>query len=451
MSVDSRRHGAPQEVTVMVKLTNFHDLEVLRRKRFTFTHPPRSSKIAPPMSEPHDVSPLESDELPENVHLFEKDGRQIYVIGTAHVSAKSAELVETVLRDLKPDTVAVELCEPRYRALRNPDEWKKLDIVQIIKQGKTFLLLAQLMLGGFQKKVGKKLGVKPGAEMLRAVEVADELGAQTVLADREVTITLRRTWANLGFWGGMKVLWSLLLEGLSEGEELGEEEIERLKTADVLEEAMQDFARALPQVRESLIDERDKYLASKISKAPGNKVVAVVGAGHVPGISRYLDQEIDLSPLEQIPPPSPWGKIAAWVIPLAILVLIIYGFWTAGPAMGTKMVLNFILITAISGGIGALIAWSHPLTILTSIVASPFGAAHPLIASGWIAGLAEASLRKPSVADFEALQEEPLTFKLFWTNRVTRVLLVVIAVNLAVSVGMFVSTYMLASWLAVPT
>ncbi len=391
---------------------------------------------------------LSKDELPDNVHLFEKDGRQIYVIGTAHVSAKSAELVETVLRDLRPDSVAVELCEGRYRALRNPEEWKKLDIVQVIKQGKTFLLLAQLMLGGFQKKVGKKLGVKPGAEMLRAVEVADELGATTVLADREVTITLRRTWSSLGFWGGLKVLWSLLLEGLSEGEELGEEEIERLKTADVLEEAMQDFARALPQVRNSLIDERDRYLASKIAQAPGQKVVAVVGAGHVPGISRYLYDEIDISPLEQIPPPSPWGKVAAWIIPLAVLALVVYGFWSAGPSLGAKMVLNFILTTAISGGIGALVAWAHPLTILSAMVASPIGAAHPLIASGWMAGLVEASLRKPNVADFEELQDEPLSAKLFWTNRVTRVLLVVIAVNLAVSIGMFASTYMIASWLA---
>jgi pheromone shutdown-related protein TraB len=386
--------------------------------------------------------------LPDNVHLFEKDGRQIYVIGTAHVSAKSAELVETVLRDLKPDTVAVELCEPRYRALRNPEEWKKLDIVQVIKQGKAFLLLAQLMLGGFQKKVGKKLGVKPGAEMLRAVEIADELGARTVLADREVTITLRRTWSSLGFWGGLKVLWSLVLEGLSEGQDLGEEEIERLKTADVLEEAMQDFARALPQVRKSLIDERDQYLARKIAQAPGDRVVAVVGAGHVPGISRYLFQEIDLRPLEQIPPPSPWGKVIAWVIPLALLALIVYGFWTAGPEMGGKMVRDFVLWTAGAGGMGALLAMGHPLTILTALVASPFGAAHPLVASGWIAGLAEATLRKPNVADLEQLQDEPLTFKLFWTNRVTRVLLVVLAVNFAVSIGMAVSTGLIASRLA---
>lgn len=409
------------------------------------TTPESEGTAAPPLTESPPAPPAA---LPENVHLFEKDGRQIYVIGTAHVSAKSAELVESVLRDLRPDTVAVELCEPRYRALRNPDEWKKMDIVQVIRSGKTFFLLAQLMLAGFQKKVGKKLGVKPGAEMLKAIEVADELGAKTVLADREVSITLRRTWANLGFWGGMKLLFSLMLEGLSPQEELGEEEIERLKTADVLEEAMQDFAKALPQVRESLIDERDRYLAQKIGAAPGARVVAVVGAGHVPGISRYLYEDIDLAPLEKIPPPSPWGKIIAWAIPLILLALIVYGFWTAGASLGTKMVLDFVLLTGGAGGLGALLVLAHPLTILVAIVASPIGAAHPLIASGWIAGLAEATLRKPNVADFEELQEEPLTVKLFWHNRVTRVLLVVIAVNLMVSLGMFASGWLLASRLA---
>ncbi len=386
--------------------------------------------------------------LPENVHLFEHEGRRIYIIGTAHVSLKSTELVESVLRDIRPDTVAVELCAPRYKALRNPEEWKKTDIVQVIRQGKTFLLLAQLMLSSFQKKVGKKLGVKPGAEMLRAVEIADEIGAETVLADREVTITMRRTWSSLGFWGGMKVLWSLALESLSETEELEVEEIERLKTADVLEEAMQDFARVLPQVRKSLIDERDQYLASKIAGAPGETIVAVVGAGHVPGIARYLNQDIDLAPLEQLPVPSRWGKALAWAFPLAILALIIYGASTAGAAVGGKMAWDFIWITGAAGGIGSLLALAHPLTILAAILGSPIGAAHPLIASGWIAGLVEATLRKPNVEDFEELQDEPITFRLFWRNRVTRVLLVVITTNLMVSLGMFVSGYIIVHQLA---
>lgn len=388
---------------------------------------------------------MNKSELPENVHLFEKDGREIYIVGTAHVSLKSAELVESVVREVQPDSVAVELCAPRFRALKNPEEWKKTDIVQVIKQGKAYLLLAQLVLSGFQKKIGKKLGVKPGLEMLRAVEVAEELGAETVLADREVTITLKRTWGRLGFWKGMKLLATLLAEGFAPGEELSEEEIERLKTADVLEEAMQEFARALPTVRESLIDERDKYLASKIKAAPGAKVVAVVGAGHVPGISRYLHEEIDLAPLETIPPPSPWLKVIGWGIPLLILALIVYGAMTAGTAVGAQMLWDWIWVNAVFGALGSALALAHPLTILVALIVSPFTSANPAVAAGWVTGLVEATLRKPRVEDFESLTEEPLTLRLVYSNRVTRVLLVVILTNLLGSIGTFLSGGVIAS------
>lgn len=382
---------------------------------------------------------MNKDQLPENVHLFEQEGREIYVVGTAHVSLKSAELVEDVVRKVQPDTVAVELCGSRYRALKNPEEWKKTDIVQVVKQGKTYLLLAQLMLAGFQRKIGNQLGVKPGLEMLKAVEVAEELGAETVLADREVSITLRRTWGALGFWGGIKLMATLMMESFAPSEELSEEEIERLKTADVLEEAMQEFARALPSVRESLIDERDRYLASKIRSAPGQRVVAVVGAGHVPGIGRYLDENIELEPLEQIPPPSIWGKVIKWGIPLLILALIAYGFYYGGEGVGTKMVRDWIVVNAVFGGLGSLLAAAHPLTILISFLVSPFTSANPGIAAGWVAGLVEASIRKPRVEDFEALSAEPLGLRLAYKNRVTRVLLVVILTNLLGSLGTFLS------------
>jgi pheromone shutdown-related protein TraB len=388
---------------------------------------------------------MDMSELPENVHLFEKDGRQIYIVGTAHVSQKSAELVESVVRELKPDSVAVELCEPRYRALKNPEEWKKTDIVQVIKQGKSSLLLVQLILSGFQKRIGKKLGVQPGLEMMKAIEAAEEVGAKTVLADREVSITLKRTWGGLGFFGGMKLLSTLILEGFAPSQELDEEEIERLKTADVLEEAMREFAEALPTVRESLIDERDQYLASKINSAPGDRVVAVVGAGHVPGITRYLDQKIDLAPLETVPPPSLWAKIFKWGIPLAILALIIYGAMTAGTDVGKQMLLDWFVINAVFGGVGTLLAAAHPLTILVSFIVSPFTSANPGIAAGWVAGLVEASLRKPRVEDFEMLSSEPVTVKLIYKNRVTRVLLVVILTNLLGAIGTFLSGGIIAS------
>ena len=384
-------------------------------------------------------------DLPENVHLFEREGREIYVVGTAHVSTQSAELVESVVREVQPDAVAVELCEPRFRALKNPEEWKNTDIIQVVKQGKTHLLLAQLLLSGFQKKIGKQLGVKPGLEMMKAIEVAEELGATTVLADREVSITLKRTWSKLGFWGGLKLVVSLAADSLSSPEDLSEDEIERLKKADVLDEAMQEFAKALPTVRESLIDERDKYLTSKIRDCEGQRVVAVVGAGHVPGITRYFDDVIDTAPLEIVPPPSPWSKIFGWGIPLLILSLIAYGMYTAGTAVGTQMIMDWLVINAIFGGLGSLLALAHPLTILVSFLVSPFTSANPAIAAGWVAGLLEATLRKPKVEDFEMLSLEDITLRLIYKNRVTRVLLVVILTNLMGGLGTLLAGFFIGS------
>lgn len=388
---------------------------------------------------------MNTEELPENVHKFQSGDREIYVIGTAHVSAQSAELVEEVIRKVQPDSVAVELCEPRYRALMNPEEWKKTDIVKVVKQGKAYLLLTQLVLSSFQRRIGNKLGVQPGAEMLRAIKIADELGAETVLADREVSITLKRTISNLGFWGGIKALMTLVMESFTETPELTEDDIERLKTTDALEEAMQEFSKALPRVRESLIDERDQYLASKISSSPGKTIVAVVGAGHVPGISTYLDKEIDLERLETLPPPSPWGKIIGWGIPLLILGLVVYGFVTAGSQVGSQMLLDWFWINAAFGGLGSLLALAHPLTILIAFVVSPFTSANPMIAAGWVAGLVEANLRKPQVGDFDELSAEPMSAKLIWKNRVTRVLVVVILTNLMGGLGTFLSGGFIAS------
>ncbi len=383
--------------------------------------------------------------LPDNVKLLSLEGRSIYLVGTAHVSAKSVELVESVLRELRPDTVAVELCEPRLRALKDPESWRKTDVVKVIREGKAFLLLSQLMLASFQKKIGERLGVQPGAEMLKAIDVAEELGIRKVLADREVSITLRRTWRNLGFWGGAKMLAALLTEGLAGGEEVDEEEIERLKTSDVLEEAMQDFAKALPSVRESLIDERDRYLAEKIRTAPGEKIVAIVGAGHVPGIERYIHEATDLAPLETIPPPSKWTKVIAWAIPLVILGLILYGLLYAGTDVGVQMLFDWIWVNALFGVIGALVAFGHPLTVLSAGLVSPITSANPFVASGWIAGLVEASVRKPKVEDFEQLSGSALTMRIAWTNRVTRVLLVVVFTNLFGTVGTFLSGGLIAS------
>ena len=237
------------------------------------------------------ISPLK-----QNVDKIQLDQKEIYLVGTAHISSKSVELAEEIIREIQPHSVAVELCEPRFKALQDPDRWKKTDIFTVIKQKKMYLLMSQLILAGFQKKLGKSLDIKPGAEMMKSVEVANEIGSEIVLADREVRTTLKRTWSSMSIWSATKLMGAMV-GSIFTTQELSEEEIERLKSSDALNEMMKELSDAIPGVQKALIDERDKYLATKIKQSPGDKVVAIIGAGHIPGIKNYIGEDIDLEPL----------------------------------------------------------------------------------------------------------------------------------------------------------
>lgn len=369
-----------------------------------------------------------------DIRLVERDGRKFYLLGTAHVSQASVDLVKETLHELRPDSVAVELCASRYQTLRDPDRWRNTDIVEVIKKGKGNLLLAQLLLASFQKKIGKQLGVKPGAEMMQAMETSQELDIPTVLADRDVGTTLRRTWRRLSWWSLGKLFVSSLF-GIFESSEISKDEVERLKRSDALEEALKELSQHLPEVGETLVDERDKYLAAKIFSAPGERVLAVVGAGHVQGIARYLGEVQDVTPLEHVPPPGKLSKVLGWLIPLAIVAAVVYGFLHWGQNVALRMLGMWAFITACAGALGCLLALAHPLTTFSGFLFAPIGALHPLIATGWMTGLVEAGLRKPTVADFEALSEQNLTLRLMYQNRVTRILLVMLLTNVCVGLG----------------
>lgn len=374
------------------------------------------------------------EEMHADIRQVELDGRTFYLLGTAHVSQASVDLVHDTLHQLKPDSVAVELCHSRYLTLRDPERWKNTDIVAVIKQGRGNLLLAQLLLSSFQKRIGQQLGVKPGAEMMKALETSEELGIPTVLADRDVGTTLRRTWSRLSWWSLVKLLASSLM-GIFESAEISKEEVERLKRSDALEEALKELSVHLPEVGQTLVDERDRYLAAKIFSAPGQRVVAVVGAGHVAGIARYLGQPQDLPALEVIPPKSRLAGLMGWLIPLSIVAALIYGFMHLGNQTGLRMLGTWALLTSVAGGLGCLLSLAHPLTTVSGLLFAPIGALHPLIATGWVTGLVEAGLRKPRVADFESLSEQALTMATLYRNRVTRILLVAMLTNLCVGLG----------------
>jgi pheromone shutdown-related protein TraB len=337
----------------------------------------------------------------QNVHRITREGREIILIGTAHVSRESADLVERVIAEEKPDTVCVELCRPRYEAIQQRDKWQQTDIVKVIREKRTSILLSQLIMASLQRKIAQKFNITPGEEMLRAIARAEEIGAEIVLADREIRVTLLRTWRKMGFWSKVKILPDILLS-LIATDEITEEEIEKLKQHDVLELALQTVGEKLPGLKTTLIDERDLYLAHTIGRAPGARIVAVVGAGHVPGILEHLDQEIDIELLNRIPEKGLWGKFAGWFFSIAIVGLFIAGFFYSGSQASMKMIAWWAAITASFAGLGALLLLAHPLTIAASAIAAPITTLHPLIAAGWVAGLVEASLRKPQVKDFLA-------------------------------------------------
>ena len=385
----------------------------------------------------------------QNVHTLEIEGKRVVLVGTAHLSTQSADEVEEVIGQVGPDAVCVELCEARHQSLMRPESWREMDILQVIRKKQATALLAHMILASFQRRLGDRLGIKPGAEMVRAIEVAGRTGAQLVLADRNIQVTLLRTWRRLGWLDKFKLL-SQLLFTLVVTPELDEKEIEELKNRDVLSQVMEAFSKAFPRAKETLIDERDVYLSEKIRSAPGESVVAVVGAGHVKGILERLtggSGPVDLDPLLVIPPRSRVIFWLQWVIPLLVVGLIGYGFYSADAAVSWEMVKIWVAANGILAAVGTALAFAHPLTIATAFVAAPVTSLNPLIAAGWVAGLCEAWVNKPKVRDFENLPGDIASVRGFWKNGITRILLVVVLANVGSSIGTFIGIPLMSSLL----
>ncbi|MBW2010693.1 MAG: TraB/GumN family protein [Deltaproteobacteria bacterium] len=385
------------------------------------------------------------ENINNNVKRLNIEDKEIILLGTAHVSKESADLVVSVINDEKPDTVCVELCQSRYQSIRQKEKWQETDIVKVIKDKKAFLLLSNLLLASFQKKIAKKLDIKPGEEMIKAVETGEAAGARIHLADRDITITLSRIWRIMGFWEKLKLLFQMVMS-LGEVGDINEEDIEKMKQEDVLETLLSEVGKTHPVLKDILIDERDRYLAYKIKTAPGKKIVAVVGAGHVPGILNCWNtgRDTDIESLEKLPPQKRTAAFFKWMMPLGILVLFMFGFFYGGLDAGTDMIWWWFIANGVLAGLGALIAMAHPLTILSSIIAAPLTSLNPMIAAGWVSGLTEAFFRKPKVKDLERLPEDILSLKGFWKNRATRILLVVVFTNLGSAVGTMVAIPLMA-------
>lgn len=372
----------------------------------------------------------------ENITRINLDGKELILIGTAHVSRQSAEQVKEVVEAERPDSVCIELDEQRYQSVMEGSKWKDTDIFKVIKEKKATLLLMNLAISSFQNRLAKQFEIKPGQEMIQGIESAKETGAELVLADRNIQITFSRIWHNLGFMGKAQLLNGVIFSIFSK-ETISEEELEKMKTQDTLNAVLAEFTESFPRLKTPLIDERDQYLAQKIKDAPGNKVVAVLGAAHVPGITKEIHKEHDLAKLTEIPPKSIVPKILGWAIPALLVAIIVYTFM-ANPTAGFDQALSWILWTSSFAAIGAALALGHPLAILSAFIVAPITTLHPLIASGWVSGIVQAYFRRPNVGDFETLSEDVFTIKGFWRNKVTRILLVVVLTNLVGSIGTFI-------------
>ena len=384
-----------------------------------------------------EIQPEIASQSPD-VHILSHNETTVYLLGTAHVSKKSADLAEALIREVAPDTVCVELCAPRFDAIQRPDRWADMDIVKVIREKKTFLLLSNLLLAAFQKRIADKMEIRPGEEMLRAIRTAEEVEAEIGLSDREIRITLARVWRRMGLWAKIKLMFQLLVATV-DTDDIEEEDIENLKNQDALASLLTELGGAHPVLREVLIDERDRYLSSRIRQAGGEKVVAVVGAGHVPGIKQYWETAIDTEALDALPPSGKTGTVLKYFLPALILLVFVAGFFSGGRDAGADMAKYWILANGLFAGIGAIIALGHPLTIVSAVVAAPITSINPAVAAGWVSGLVEAGLRKPQVRDLQDLMEDIGSARGIWKNKVTRILLVVVLTNVGSMIGTFVA------------
>lgn len=372
----------------------------------------------------------------KNLIKLKYNNKDIIIIPTAHVSTESVELVKKTIEFYKPESVCIELDKERYKNLKNPDAWKNTNIIDIIKQKKVGLLVANLILSSYQKNIAKKLKTNPGAEMIQGMKSAEIINAQIVLADRNIQTTFMRIWRSLGFFKKLKLIFSLMLT--NDEDEVTEEDLEQLLKRNNLENAVSNLSDDFPEISKVLLHERDEYLAYNIKNAPGDKIVAILGAAHTIGVEKEIFKNQNLKELEKIPKASKFSKSLPWIIPILILCIIIYGFYQS-IGTGTQQVKAWFIYNSIFAGLFTLIGLGHPLSILTAFITAPFTSLNPFLACGWFVGLVEASIRKPTVDDANRIPEDIFKIKGILSNRFLKALLIVILANIGSTIGTVVA------------
>jgi len=378
--------------------------------------------------------------------IVERDGVRFTLLGTAHISKASVDAVEAEVASGRYDAIAVELDGQRHRALTDPEALAKLDLFQIIRQGKIGLVAANLALAAYQRRLAEQLGVEPGAELKAAALRAKERDLPLYLIDRDVGTTLKRAWSGLGFWGRSKLMAGLA-GSLFIDEKVDEGDIEKLKQGDILESSFGEFAAETPQLFEAIIAERDRFMAAKlrasVRQGSPREVLAVVGAGHLKGLGLALaegdgDPAQVIADLDQVPEGSkiPWFTLTFATVLLAAFG---WGFYHGGFDLGAKLVLEWSIITAVGGAVGCALAGGHPLSILGAALASPITPLVPALSSGMVSAFIEAWLRKPTYQDMLNLRVDTSSVKGWWRNRFARVFVNFVLANAGTSIAVWIA------------
>lgn len=383
-----------------------------------------------------------ASDYPSDVHTIIHGEKTVILIGTAHISQDSVELVEKVISQESPDCVCIELDEKRYQALTQRKKWQSLDLKQIIKDKQLSTLIINILMASYQKKLGGQLGVKPGAELLSAANMAISMDIPIALCDRDVRITLRRAWKSTSFFKKGYLLVTLFAS-LFDSTEISEEKLAEMKQKDILSDLMDEMGTALPDVKKVLIDERDIYLSEMIKEASGKRLVAVVGAGHVEGIKTVFkdDRSAELDEITTIPPVSQIWKTLGWSIPVLIIGSLVTIGFQKGMADAGANLLYWILANGIPSAIGGILAFANPLTVIGAFAAAPVTSLTPVIGAGYVAAFIQVLRTPPVVKEFETVSDDMGTIKGWWTNKLLRVFLVFLFTGLGSSIGTYIGGY----------
>lgn len=377
-----------------------------------------------------------------------RDGVHYVLLGTAHVSRASVTAVTNMATSGEFDAIAVELCPARHQALTRQQQWQDMDLYRIIREKKAGLVMANLALGAYQRRIAEQFGIEPGAELKAAADAADALDLPLQLIDRDLATTLKRSYHAVPWYKRIMLSAGLVMSTVS-SEEIDEQQIEKLKQGDILESTFTEFAEHSPELYEALIGERDRFMAARLRQEnaanAGKRILVIIGAGHLQGLAKSLateqrDPQAEVDELSHLPRPTRWLKFIPWLIAVVILT----GFWigfSRSPELGWQLVTLWVLINGGLAALGALIARAHPLTILSAMIAAPLTSLNPAVAAGMVTGLVESALRKPRIADLERLRDDVTTLKGWFKNPATRILLVFFFSNLGSAIGTWVAGF----------